>query len=311
MSVRLAILSDLHLELGLPARARCGHCGAEITSLLPGDRQTCPCGASRIQRRTTQTRPRLIGAAEPLPPDLGYGATARAEQADVVLLAGDIHAGVRGIAWAAAEFAGLPVVYVAGNHEAHGQDLDDVRRDLHAAAARTANVTVLENAVVDLSVRGRPVRILGATLWTDFALYGDVRRALSRAGAAMSDFHVIRHQGRRWTPADAAAAHTAARDWLDQALGAVPEGMLAVVLTHHAPSRRSVAPQFVDDPLTPAFASNLEDLITRHHPDLWVHGHMHQAADYRIGRTRVVCHPRGFPAADPTWAWRPRVVETG
>lgn len=311
MSVRLAILSDLHLELGLPARARCGHCGTTITSLLPGDRQRCPCGASRIQRRTTQTRPRLIGAAKPLPAGLGYGVAACAGQVDAVLLAGDIHAGVQGIAWAAAEFAGLPVVYVAGNHEFYGQDRDALLADLHATAARMANVTVLENAAADLSVRGRPVRILGATLWTDFALYGDPRRAMGRAGTAMSDFHLIRHQGRRWTPADAAAAHTAARNWLDQALGAVPEGTLAVVLTHHAPSRRSVAPQFADDPLTPAFASNLEDLIARHQPGLWVHGHMHQAADYLVARTRVVCHPRGFPAADPAWAWRPRIVEVG
>lgn len=28
---------------------------------------------------------------------------------------------------------------------------------------------------------------------------------------------------------------------------------------------------------------------------LWVHGHMHNASDYVIGDTRVVCNPKGYP----------------
>jgi predicted phosphodiesterase len=27
---------------------------------------------------------------------------------------------------------------------------------------------------------------------------------------------------------------------------------------------------------------------------LWVHGHMHNASDYMLGTTRVVCNPRGY-----------------
>jgi Icc-related predicted phosphoesterase len=30
-------------------------------------------------------------------------------------------------------------------------------------------------------------------------------------------------------------------------------------------------------------------------PLLWVHGHIHHRADYRLGSTRVVCNPRGYP----------------
>lgn len=40
------------------------------------------------------------------------------------------------------------------------------------------------------------------------------------------------------------------------------------------------------------YASDLRDLIHAHWPDLWVHGHIHHAADYRVGRTRIVCNPR-------------------
>jgi len=43
-----------------------------------------------------------------------------------------------------------------------------------------------------------------------------------------------------------------------------------------------------------AFASNMEDLIFETGPDLWVHGHIHDSSDYRIGKTRVICNPRGY-----------------
>ena len=44
-----------------------------------------------------------------------------------------------------------------------------------------------------------------------------------------------------------------------------------------------------------AYASNLEALIEARGPALWVHGHIHTSSDYRIGATRVVCNPRGYP----------------
>jgi len=80
-----------------------------------------------------------------------------------------------------------------------------------------------------------------------------------------------------------------------------------VVITHHAPSPRSIAGKFRGNPLNPAFASNLEPIIVAHQPVLWIHGHMHDSFDYRISKTRVVCNPRGYfpnelnPAFDPNF----------
>jgi predicted phosphodiesterase len=42
-------------------------------------------------------------------------------ECDVVVLAGDIATGVAGVMWAAETFKGVPVVYVAGNHEFYGK----------------------------------------------------------------------------------------------------------------------------------------------------------------------------------------------
>jgi len=41
------------------------------------------------------------------------------------------------------------------------------------------------------------------------------------------------------------------------------------------------------------YASNLGGLIDRGQPDLWIHGHPHNRVEYRLGRTRIICNPRG------------------
>ncbi|GJE04655.1 hypothetical protein [Methylobacterium isbiliense] len=69
-----------------------------------------------------------------------------------------------------------------------------------------------------------------------------------------------------------------------------------VVVTHHAPSRRSIHPSCAGDPLNPAFASDLDHLIKAARPALWVHGHVHSSFDYRISTTRVICNPKGYGA---------------
>ena len=68
-----------------------------------------------------------------------------------------------------------------------------------------------------------------------------------------------------------------------------------IIVTHHLPSVRSIPVRFSRSPLNPAFALDLEALITVYQPDLWIHGHTHDACDYRLGDTRVVCNPRGYP----------------
>src|SRR5690348_16009237 len=83
--------------------------------------------------------------------------------ADVVILAGDSHVGVRGIQWAREIFSDKPVIYVAGNHEFYGGAyptvLDKLRRE-----AKGSNVNVVENNLV----RVGDIMFLGCTLWTDF-----------------------------------------------------------------------------------------------------------------------------------------------
>lgn len=67
------------------------------------------------------------------------------------------------------------------------------------------------------------------------------------------------------------------------------------MITHHAPSLRSVPELYKADLLSAAYASNLEGFIESANIALWIHGHTHQSQDYPIGNTRILCNPRGYP----------------
>ena len=80
--------------------------------------------------------------------------------------------------------------------------------------------------------------------------------------------------------------------WLEQRF-AVPHGGPTVVITHFAPARGSIAAKFVGSPLNACFVSDLDLQIRRWQPALWLHGHVHDRGDYRIGNTLIVANPRG------------------
>jgi hypothetical protein len=150
------------------------------------------------------------------------------------------------------------------------------------------------------------VQFLGATLWTDFELLSaagrPVRLSADDAKAQMQrrmiDYSLIRWQDgetleeRVFRPDDSIGLHRRSRGWLARELAQPFEGP-RVVVSHHLPSWRSVAPPFARAPSNAAFASDLDHLFGP--VALWVHGHTHHSFDYRAGNTRVVANPRGYP----------------
>jgi predicted phosphodiesterase len=210
--------------------------------------------------------------------------------ADVVVLAGDVDKGVRGVGWAREQFAGVPVVYVVGNHEYYGHAVPQLTEKLRREAEAT-NVHLLEDRAVTLD----GVTFLGCALWTDFDLHGNRHLAEIEANVRMTDYRAVRvsPQYRRLRPADTASLHHASRRWLERELAAPAEAR-RVVVTHHAPSARSLAPGTAHMPVSAAYASHLDALVEASGAALWVHGHTHHPVDYRIGATRVLSNPRGY-----------------
>ena len=221
---------------------------------------------------------------------------------DLVVLAGDIAQATLALQWGREAFPDHPIVQIAGNHEYF-----DTRREPALAAmrqtARRLGIHLLERDAVTIA----GVEFLGCTLWTDFRLYEVPGRPVQMsadevmAGArrAMVDYRAIEVTdaqapggGRRFDPDDSVALHRQSRDWLADRLAA-PSAGPRVVVTHHLPSWRSVAPGFMRALSNPAFASDLDPLFPG--VNLWIHGHAHTSHDYLAAGCRVVCNPRGYP----------------
>ena len=213
------------------------------------------------------------------------------KNADVIVLAGDIHVGVEGIEWAKKTFGDTPVVYVAGNHEYYRQTCPDHLHKMRQAA-RGSNVRFLENDAAEID----GVVFLGCTLWTDFDLFGNARDAMREAEAFMNDYRLITvNPGyRRLRPSDTLSWHQDSVRWLTRALDE-NRNKPVVIVTHHAPCFQSVPARFKTDLVSAAFASNLDDLVVSSEAKFWLHGHNHEAAAYTLGKTQVRGNPRGYP----------------
>jgi len=197
------------------------------------------------------------------------------------------------------------VIYVLGNHEYYGKSVPYLTEKLRKTAQGT-NVHVLDNEakVID------GVCFLGSTLWTDFALFGSSGPARCLAGDQMNDYRRIRlstHQFRKLRPDDTSGFNFKSRSWLQRALSDHPFCDRFVIVSHHGPSIGSLPPCRRNDDLSPAYASNLEDMVAASGAALWVHGHIHSSSDYMIGQTRVVCNPRGYPES-PNPNFNPQLV---
>ncbi|GAA4197383.1 hypothetical protein GCM10022289_04530 [Pedobacter jeongneungensis] len=88
--------------------------------------------------------------------------------ADLVILAGDINLGTKGIEWIKENIPDKPVIYVLGNHEYYKGTYPNTLRKI-VELSKASNVHVLENNFVEFE----GVRFYGATLWTDFSLFGN------------------------------------------------------------------------------------------------------------------------------------------
>lgn len=217
---------------------------------------------------------------------------------DVIVAAGDIHSPATRSVEKLAEIAdGRPVIFVPGNHEWYatrshfGVDREQARA---LNAARDLGVHML----MDDEVVTAGVRFLGTTLWTDFAIHGTPEASMNLAARGLNDFRYIHpvEDGPRLRPEDTVEWHRASRAWLTKRLS-VDTGLPTVVVTHHLPHPLSVAPIYRGDALTPAFASDLSDLVEGGGAELWIHGHTHTSCDYVAGMTRVVCNPKGYGPA--------------
>jgi hypothetical protein len=225
---------------------------------------------------------------------------APAPGAELLVLGGDIDA-----TWQAFDaFRGwpVPILYVAGNHEFDGRDVDAAWPALRARC-EGVGITMLEReSIVVAGADGRRVRFVATVRWCDFDLFGAAGR--ERAMRAAGYFMRLMGSTRGDAPYDAEAMRAdglACRAWLAAELRRERGDWDATVaLTHFAPSLRSADPRYGGRPSTASFCNADDELLP--FASTWIHGHLHCRHDYTVahagGQTRVVSNARGHSFND-------------
>lgn len=191
---------------------------------------------------------------------------------DVLVVAGDLAEARQGV-WTEAltTLAQLypTVLLVLGNHEHYATAKTRLERQIDHLPT---NIIHLDASEVELG----GLRFAGCTLWFP---EGKPRQLEDQ----LNDFRIIPDF----------------RSWVYQQhqrdVNFLKHSSADVIITHHAPHPLSVHPRYLGDSLNHFFFNNLEELILKINPKLWLHGHTHQSFDYKVGSSRVICHPLGYP----------------
>lgn len=244
-------------------------------------------------------------------------------KADAVLVAGDLMSpGSHGLRMLRKLYpdTSVPLITVAGNHDFYSEGdpkklkVDPTLKTTFAGErarmreeAERLGIVFLDDSEYRFDGLFDGLRVLGGCLWTDGEArppYMPFTEAAHEAEKKFSDYRCTKTGAGRskdkLTFADTVAAHRVTRRFLEEKLAEPFDGE-TIVLTHHAPSYRSLASW---DPAMPKsfgyldwlFASDLEYLMTGPNaPILWIHGHVHSKKDFLVGRCRILCNPRGYP----------------
>lgn len=125
------------------------------------------------------------------------------------------------------------------------------------------------------------IKIAGATLWTemkhplDFIMYRnglyDCTQINFLSEAAYNEAHRLQKEYLLTSNAD-------------------------IIVSHHAPSYKSIHPKYHGDGLNHCFVSDLENDILNMHkpPKLWIFGHIHDPCWYYINDTLFIANPKGY-----------------
>jgi Icc-related predicted phosphoesterase len=181
------------------------------------------------------------------------------------------------------------VVYVLGNHEHYKGSFNDSAKLLKAALADYDNLHILDNESVFLD----GVKFVGATLWTD--MNKNCPLTMNHLQFSMNDFNIVKYRDNKdnymkFSPYQAYREHQVSRLFLESETNEP-----CVVVTHHAPSFKSIAPIYQNDTYTNGgYASDLEHMMNDN-IKVWCHGHTHTPFDYTVNKTRVICNPLGYP----------------
>lgn len=184
------------------------------------------------------------------------------------------------------------VLYVPGNHEFYNGSID---KNVNGSVAVLKeylrdfrNIHVMDNEFIDIE----NITFIGSTLWSDLSK-SDVK-CIMDSQSQMNDYELIYKKFKKVTAIDTLKLFRKNVKFIKETLSRIITDKI-VVITHHAPSLKSISPKFHNSPINGAFVSDLEYIITSDDRiKLWCHGHTHFDKDYYVEQCRIICHPKGY-----------------
>jgi Icc-related predicted phosphoesterase len=193
------------------------------------------------------------------------------------------------------------VVYmVMGNHEHYNSIFKNTKQELIDGFARhdLSKIRILDND----SLKIADWTLVGATLWTDFNRADPFTMFTVEKG--MNDYRMIgkedvsdmnyfnRTSNRK---IDAQFIYDQHQNSLSYLYEVAKENDKVIVMTHHAPTSKSLNTEHSGNYLDYAYFSNLSGLILDTESiKFWVHGHTHMSVDYQVGQCQVISNQRGY-----------------
>ena len=244
-----------------------------------------------------------IGKNKPMP-------TIETVAADILVLAGDIISChciddqmVIDFLWSVS-LQYKRVYYVLGNHEHYGGDINTTKARIQEIIDNNniTNIILLEKDID----KYQDVVFYGATLWTNPKLPFFIERS-------MNDYFQITDS----PPNNLKISRTIWEyertvnklyNYLTLGYGTFKK---FVVITHTAPTSLSTPARYKGNNLEDGYVNNLGNFIIDN-PEivLWVHGHIHDAAEYEVGSAKVICNPVGYYGSEHKLnTLTPKVVE--
>lgn len=179
------------------------------------------------------------------------------------------------------------ILYVKGNHEYYGYNYEGTSNKI--LEYLPANFHLMENDTITLG----DWSFIGFTLWTDF--FNEDPIEMWDAQNFMNDYKAIRigSNYRKLRAGDTLAFNRKSKEYLKTQLETINNNIF--VISHHAPSHRSIPERYRTARCNGAYVNNMDELIVEH-PQIkyWCHGHTHNTFDYMIGECRVLCNPYGY-----------------
>lgn len=197
------------------------------------------------------------------------------------------------------------IIVVLGNHDYwdimyNRPSLQEVVRKNRRIAQKYDNIFMLQNDSIVLD----DITFIGSTYFADLSK-NNLFSSLFGLGHALTDFRYTDYEDeynydkREYRPSDITVQHKKAKEYIEEELEYSQDGK-TVIITHFAPSKKSIAEQFKTGEaslLNDYFCNDDDQLIKKYTNKipLWIHGHTHTFFDYKIAKTRVVCNPVGYP----------------